>query len=78
MFRPILFNIKWLDHAKETLHSYCKLGEREKKYETLATSLSRDQTQDPDNTKEFTLRQRIQFDAKARGLIEFLYTIRQL
>jgi hypothetical protein len=52
-------------------------GERER-YETLATSISQDQTQDPDNTKEFTLRQRIQFDAKSRGLMEYLYAIWQL
>jgi hypothetical protein len=52
-------------------------GERER-YETLATSISQDQTQDPDNTKEFTLRQGIQFDAKSRGLMEYLYAIGQL
>jgi hypothetical protein len=52
-------------------------GNRERR-ETLATSISRDQTQDPDNTKEFTLRQRIQFEAESRGLMEFLYAIGQL
>ena len=28
MFRPVLFNIKWADRAKETSHSYCELGEK--------------------------------------------------
>jgi hypothetical protein len=52
-------------------------GER-KRRETLATCISQDQTQDPDNTKEFTLRQRIQFEANSRGLMEYLYAIGQL
>jgi hypothetical protein len=30
MFRPILLNIKWEDHAKETPYSYCELGEKRK------------------------------------------------
>ena len=49
-----------------------RTGGKVKRYETLATSISRHQTQDPDYSKEFTPRQRIQFDGKARGLMQFL------
>ena len=28
MLRPVLFNIKWADRAKETSYSYCELGEK--------------------------------------------------